>query len=58
MAYDVQEFETGWAYRFPSGDEKAKWVGFFPTRKAAEDAGLKACEQFLAKSVAQALGLN
>ena len=58
LAFDVEERRNGWVFRFPAGDESALWRGPYPTRAAAEKAALKACEEFLVQSVAEAFGLN
>lgn len=57
MSFDVEERQDGWRFRFPAGAESAPWSGPYPSRKAAEEAAVKACEEHLAKAVASALGV-
>lgn len=55
---DIEEFSTGWRFRFPANDKAAFWRGPFPTEKDATDAGIAAVEEFMTYHVADILGLN
>lgn len=57
MSFDVQERQGVWRFRFPAGDESAPWSGPYPSREAAEEAAVNACEEHLSKAVASALGV-
>jgi hypothetical protein len=56
-SFDLNSREDGWFFRYPAGDESAAWSGPYPTRKAAEDAAVKACEAYIAGLVALELGI-
>ncbi|SOC90090.1 hypothetical protein SAMN05216358_0114 [Rhizobium sp. AN5] len=57
MSFDVAERQGGWCFRHPAGDESAPWSSPYPSRRAAEEAAVKACEEHLARAVASALGV-
>jgi hypothetical protein len=55
---DVEEFSTGWCYRFPGNDPTAQWRGPYLNEQAATDAGIAAIEEFMTYHVADMLGLS
>lgn len=57
MSFDVEERKDGWFFRYPAGDVSAAWSGPHPTRTAAEEAAVKACEEYIAGLVALELGI-